>query len=145
MTRSKVIYEKKFPVTEIPTLEDIEEMDVDFGEETEHLTFEEIMHQIYKDMVYVLMPERKEKAEAFIRMAIEVSDLYELDIRIEHHLSHISATYYFDCGGNMKHLLDIIKMADDVAFFRPKEGHEIVMSLDFFTHIEYRNGRRIRP
>lgn len=143
--RSKVIYKKDFPKWEMPTMEEISKMNTTPTEETEHLTFEEIMQRIYKDMVYVLVPGREVKAKAFIRKAIEVSELYELDIKIEHHLSHISATYYFDCGGCMKHLIDIIKLADDVAFFRPKEGHDIIMSLDFFTHIEYRNCRQIRP
>lgn len=82
------------------------------------------MEGIYKDVVYILMPERVAKAES-IRKAIEVSELYEMDIKIERHISHISANYYFDCGGAMKHLIDIISEADEIAFFTPKEGHDI--------------------
>jgi len=145
MMKSKVIYEKKFPKMEIPTLEQIEEQNATESEEKERLTFEEIMQQIYKDLVYVLIPERAMKAEAFIRKAIAVSELYEMDIKIERHFSHVSANYYFDCGGAMKHLIDIIKEADEIAFFRPKEGCDIIMSLDFYTHAEYRNGRRVEP
>lgn len=143
--KSKVIYEKKFPKMEIPTLEQIEEQNAIENEEKERLTFEEIMQKIYKDMVYVLIPERAVKAEAFIRKAIAVSELYEMDIKIERHFSHVSVNYYFDCGGAMKYLIDIIKEADEIAFFRPKEGCDIIMSLDFYTHAEYRNGRRVEP
>ena len=96
-------------------------------------------------MIYVLVPERAAKAKAFIHQAIAVSELYEIDVKITHHLSHISATYYFDCGGGMKYLLDVAKMADDVSFFTNIRGHDIAVSLDFFTHLEYRNGRQVRP
>ena len=145
MTRNSTIYEKAFPKWEIPTEEEMKEIDI-AGEETEHLTFEQIMEKIYKDVVYVLMPERCEEAKAFIRKAIEVSELYEMDIKIEHNFSHISATYYFDYSGGMKDLTEIIGMADDIAFFGRKDHkYDIVMSLDFYTHAEYRRGRRVQP
>lgn len=142
--RSEVIYKKQFPKLEIPTLDSLTADDIS-ATEKEHISFEEIMRRIYKDMVYVLLPERQKKAKEFIETAIEVSELYEMDIEIKQHLSHISVSYYFDCGGGMKHLIDIISKADEIAFFRPKEGFDIIMSLDFYTHAEYRNGRRIEP
>lgn len=145
MTSSKTIYAKQFPKWEMPSEEEIRTINNSADSETEHLTFEQIIEKIYKDVVYVLMPERVERAEAFIRKAIAVSELYEIDIKIEQHFSHISANYYFDCGGDMKHLIDIIKEADEIAFFRPKEGCDIIMSLDFYTHAEYRNGRQVEP
>jgi len=145
MTKSSTIYEKQFPKWEMPTEEEMKEIDV-AGEETEHLTFEQILEKIYKDVVYVLMPERREEAKVFIRKAISVSELYEMDIKIEHHFSHISATYYFDYSGGMKYLTDVIGMADDIAFFGRKDHkYDIVMSLDFYTHAEYRRGRRVQP
>ncbi len=52
-------------------------------------------------------------AKTFIKTAIEISNDYELDIEIEEHLSHISATYYFDCGACMGFLRRIIEMSDD--------------------------------
>lgn len=79
--QSKTIYEKQYPKWEIPTEEEIKEMNEVEVEETEHLSFEQIMEKIYKDMIYVLMPERKEKAKAFILKAIAVSELYEMDIK----------------------------------------------------------------
>ena len=51
------------------------------------------MAEIYKDVIYVLMPERAEAADEFVRKAIEVSELYEMDIKIEKSTSQISATY----------------------------------------------------
>lgn len=142
----EVIYEKKFPKWEMPSDEELAEIKVDTDEPKEHLTFEQIIEKVYEGVEYVLMPERTEAANVFIRKAIEVSDLYEMDIKIEKRTSHISVTYYFDFGGGMKALTDIIGMADDLAFFgRKDKEYDIVMSLDFYTHTEYRNGRQVNP
>ena len=69
-----------------------------------------------------------------------------MDVKIEKRASHVSATYYFSYGAGTKHLTDIIGMADDLAFFgRRYKEYDIVMSLDFYTHTVYRNGRQINP
>ena len=73
----EVIYEKKFPKWEMPSDEELAENKVDTDEPKERLTFEQIMERIYKDVTYVPIPERAEKAKAFIRKAIEVSELYD--------------------------------------------------------------------
>ncbi len=149
MYRSKVIYEKTFPKEDLLELyKQVKEetlVEAEAEEETEHLSFDEMMKRIYKDMVYVKMPGRTEKAIAFMRKAIEISELYEIDIEIEEHLSHICVTYSFNCGAGMKHLTEIIGEADDLAFFTHIEGYDIVMCLDFYTHAEYRRGRQVNP
>ncbi len=137
------IYEKKFPKEEIPILEIPEEATA--STETEHLTFDEIMERISKDIVCVIMPGREEKAIAFMRKAVEISELYEIDIKIEEHLSHVRVTYCFNCGVGMKRMTDIIGAADDVAFFTHNKGYDIAMCLDFYTHAEYRRGRLVNP
>ena len=148
MMSSETIYEKKFPKLEMPSFEELDEVKIstDVDENKERLSFEQIMAEIYKDVIYVLMPERAEAADEFVRKAIEVSELYEMDIKIEKSTSQISVTYYFDFGGNMKHLTEIIGMADDIAFFGIKDmAYDIVMSLDFYTHATFRNGRQVNP
>jgi len=132
----------------MPSDEELDKIKVgsEVDEEAESLTFEQIMEKIYKDVVYVFMPERAEEANKFIRKVIEVSELYEMDIKIEKRPSHISATYYFDFGGGMKHLTDVVGMADDIAFFgRKDKAYDIVMSLDFYTHAVFRNGHQYEP
>lgn len=142
----EVIYEKKFPKWEMPSEEELAEIKVDNDEPKERLTFEQIMEKIYEGVEYVPMPERAKAANEFIRKAIEVSNLYEMDVKIEKRASHVSVTYYFSYGAGMKHLTDIIGMADDLAFFgRKDKEYDIVMSLDFYTHTVYRNGRQINP
>ncbi len=142
----EVIYEKKFPKWEMPSEEELEEMKVDNNNPKERLTFEQIIEKVYEGVECVPMPERAEAANEFIRKAIEVSNLYEMDVKIEKRTSHISATYYFNYGPGMKHLTDVIGMADDLAFFGRKDNaYDVVMSLDFYTHAVYRNGRQVNP
>ena len=139
---SEVIYEKKFPKQEMPHIESSMEEPKD---KKERLSFEEIINKIYKDVVYVLDPVREKRLQGFIDKAIEISELYELDIKINKHLSHVTVDYFFDGGGDLRYLLEVIKMADSIAFFPNNSGYALVVCLDFYTHFEYRNGRQINP
>ena len=139
---SEVIYEKKFPKQEKPHIDaPMEEP----NDKKERLSFEEIINKIYKDVVYVLDPVREKRLQGFIDKAIEISELYELDVKIYKHFSHVTVDYFFDGGGDMRYLLEVIKMADSIAFFPNNSGYALVVCLDFYTHFEYRNGRQINP
>ena len=99
----EIIYEKHFHKE---TIEELEKERIDlveaFGEDAKQApSFNEIMKMIYSNVTYLALPEREKMAQTFIETAIEISNDYELDIEIEEHLSHISATYYFDCGACM--------------------------------------------
>ena len=94
---------------------------------------------------YLVLPGREKEARHFIQKAIEISNDYELDIEIEEHLSHISATYYFDCGACMGFLKRIIEMSDDISFFDHIKGFDMVMSLDFYTKAVFKRDRLIQP
>lgn len=113
----EIIYEKHFHKE---TIEELEKERIDlveaFGEDAKQApSFNEIMKMIYSNVTYLALPEREKMAQTFIETAIEISNDYELDIEIEEHLSHISATYYFDCGACMGFLRRIIEMSDDIS------------------------------
>ena len=143
----EIIYEKHFYKE---TIEEIEKERIDFveafGEDAEQApSFDEIMKKIYSNVTYLVLPEREKMAKTFIETAIEISNDYELDIEIEEHLSHISATYYFDCGACMGFLKRIIEMSDDISFFDHIKGFDMVMSLDFYTKAVFKRDRLIQP
>jgi len=138
----EVIYEKKFAKPEIPSIEFSTEKPKD---KKERLSHEEIMNKLYKDVVYVWDPLREEKLQEFIDKAIEISELYKLDIKINKHFSHVTVDYFFNGGGDMKYLLEVIKMADNITFFPKNSGYDFVICLDYYTHIEYRKERQINP
>ena len=92
----EIVYEKKYP--RIDLMEEMEQIKREMANEPEEptSTFEEFMQKIQTNTTYVLIPERIKASEEFIQTAIEVSELYELDTRIERHFDHISVTYSFD-------------------------------------------------
>lgn len=64
----KILYEKKYPKRKI------DELPVAFerNDEARKQSFDDIMQELLQDTIYVLMPERKERAVRFIQTAIEV-------------------------------------------------------------------------
>lgn len=91
------------------------------------------------------IPEKIEKADEFIKLAIEVSELYELDTKISEKDSCIEVNYSFDCGGDMVFLLSVFRKADSISFFTGICGFDITVSLDYYTHAVYNKGRLVRP
>ncbi len=142
----KVIYEKQYPKISLNDLEEMLEADNDFPEEEEeHLTHEEIKRRLYAGVVYVSLPDRQNNVTTFVKLAIKLSVLYEMDIRIVEHMPTVSVTYYFDRGACFGFLKEIIAMSDDIAFLTNIKEHEIAMTLDYYTHAVYRHGKQFRP
>ncbi len=141
----EIIYEKKYP--RIDPMEEMKQIEMEMADEPEEPTpsFDEIMQKIQENTTYVLMPERIKASEDFIRTAIEVSELYELDTKIERHFDHISVDYSFNCCGGLRDINKVIGMADQSSFFKDILGWDITISLDFFTHAVVRNGRVVAP
>jgi len=141
----EIIYEKKYP--RIDPMEELKNCTQEIDDEPKGPipTFEEIMQKIQANTTYVLMPERIKDSEEFIRTAIEISKLYELDTRIERRFDHISVTYSFDCCGGLRYINQVFKMADQFSFFTNINGRDITISLDYFTHASVRNGRIVSP
>lgn len=143
----KVIYEKTYPQ------EDIDELHAAMSEEdaaqdeseNKRMTFDEILDEIYDGVEYEPLPEREKSAELFVKTAINISETYELDVKIVKHYSHISVDFCFNSSGCMGFLKHIIRFADDISFFANIKGYEIVMSIDHYTHAETRHGRRVHP
>lgn len=139
---TEVIYKKTFLEKSIDEIEFsmIEQKD----KSKKHMTFDEIINEIFREIAYVLLPERAKTAEAFVKTAIEISETYELDKIVKHH-SHISVNYYFNSTGCMGFLRKVIMFADDIEFFTNTKGYDIVMSIDHYTHAVIRDGKRIKP
>ena len=143
----EVIYEETYPREDIDELHAklSKEVDVQDRDEKKRMTFDEIMEEIYEGVEYELLPERAKSAEIFVELAKRISEIYELDVKIVKHYSHISVDFCFSSSGCMGFLKHIIRFADDISFFANIKGYEIVMSLDHYTHAETRHGRRIHP
>ena len=141
----EIVYEKKYP--RIDPMEEMKQIELEMADEPKEPTpsFEEIMQKIQENTAYVLMPQRIKASEDFIRAAIEVSEMYELDTKIDHLLDHISVDYSFNCCGGLRDINRVIGMADQTSFFKEIFGCDITISLDFFTHAVVRNGSVVAP
>lgn len=144
----EIIYEKKYP--QINLTEEMKRIEQKVAKEPKEPkepvpSIEELLQKLQANTTYVLMPERIKAGEKFIKTAIEVSELYQLDTRIERHFDHICVTYSFDCCGAMRNINRVFGMADQFAFFKDIHGFDITVSCDFFTHTAIRNGMVISP
>ena len=145
--QEEVIYEKTYPRESVAELHAAlsEEVDDQDREEKQRMTFDEIMEEIYEGVEYEPLPERAKSADIFVELAKRISEIYELDVKIVKHYSHISVDFCFSSSGCMGFLKHIIRFADDISFFTNIKGYDIVMSIDLYTHAETRHGRRIHP
>ena len=141
----EIIYEKNYPrIKPMEEQNQVERKATD-GSEQPVPTFDEIMQKIYANTAFVLLPARVKASGEFIRTAIEVSELYELDTKIERHFDHISVNYSFDCCAGLRTINRIFGMADQISFFKDIFGWDITVTLDFYTHAEIRNGMVVAP
>lgn len=146
-----VIYEKHY---QHPTLE--EEMK-ELGEYQKELekgpdckpepakTFNEFYQEMMENRTLILLPEKMEKVNKFIKLAIEASEINELDTKISEKDSHIEVNYYFDSAGDMAFLIPVFWLADSVSFFTGIYGFDITISLDYYTHAVFNKGRLLHP
>ncbi len=110
-----------------------------------NITFDELVNRITKDVTFVPLPERVESSKEFIRLAIEVSEIYEISVKIERSAASITVEYYFNCGGCWREINRVFGMADEIAFFTDTDGFDITVVLDYFTHAKVRRGKIIDP
>jgi len=137
---SRIIYEKTYP-KETPEEATYEPE----GRERPDISFEEFMRRGYENRFSIPIPNREHGAKAFIAAAKDMSALYQLDVKITEHIDHISADFYFNAGGGLGYMKEVLKLADEISFFSNVRGYDIVMSLDYYTHAVFVRGRQVHP
>ena len=137
---SHIIYEKEYP-KETPEEQTYEPE----GRRTPDISCEEYVRRGYENRFSISIPDRENGAKEFIAAAKDVSELYRLDVKITEHIDHISADFYFNAGGSMRYMKEVLNLADDISFFSDVDGYEIVMSLDYYTHAVFVGGRQVHP
>lgn len=139
----EIIYEKTYPKDDLnEILKDCEPPQPAVNTDESYERFLKLMNE---DFICVLLPSRQKRAMEFIKVAREISELYELDIKVTRHVSHIAVDYYFNSGFGLRYLRDIIKLADEISFSTHIQGCEINLSLEYFTHAVFHHGRMLRP
>ena len=80
------------------------------------LTFQEFYKNVMKDRTLILLPEKMERAKDFVKLAIKISELYELDTKISREDDRISVNYSFDDAGDMAFLIPVFRQEQDLFF-----------------------------
>jgi len=140
----EVVYSKKYTHTELFAIKTPATKARSSADE-EHRAFEKFHIKLLEPVDLTPIPGRDENAALFIHLAIEAAELYQLDTVITRHESRISVDYSFDCGGCMKYVLPVFKLADECSFFTGIFGREITVSLEYYTHYVCKNGKVIAP
>lgn len=147
----EVIYEKHYPHSSFEEkMSELEEYRKEQESQPDYQPipakpFKEFYREMVENRILVLLPDRIVQAEAFTRLAIEISEIYEFDTTIRKKDSHIEVNYSFDCGGELDYLIPIIGQADCISFFAGVNGFEVTISLDFYTHAVYDKERLLHP
>lgn len=137
---SRIIYEKKYPKeTPEEQTEGLEKQRIP------DISFEEFMRRGYENRFSTPIPNRVNGAQAFIAAVKNVSGIYQLDVKITEYIDHISADFYFNAGGSLCYIKEVLILADDISFFPGVNGYDILMSLDYYTHAVFVRGRQVYP
>ena len=122
-----VIYKKQYPDT-VP-----DEIKAEAADTSDMPSWEEFIQKARAKHLQKSSPERIARSKEFIDAAIEIAELYELDLEIVQKPTSISADFSFDSGASMGFLKELISMADDIHFFSQIRNREITMSIVFNT------------
>ena len=143
---SKLIYEKVYPKD--PVLEAIlkqQSADSFNDEQAQYPSFLSMMLCRELQTTYIPRPYRIRNRKRFIKAAIALSEFYKMDLTIMQSKGLITATFYFDIGAGMHNLNKVMGMADEFDFMTNIHGHDIGMSLNYYTHKIVRNGIVVSP
>lgn len=141
-----VIYEKHYPKWSARDQKKLQKSAHagNCGEGSER-SFSDVLQKLYGENTYLLLPERAPQAKAFVRTARELAEFYEVDVRITEHLERITVEFFFQYGGPMSFLKEIIRYADELTCSSGKEGYDVWVMLECYTHAVFYRGRRLRP
>jgi hypothetical protein len=94
---------------------------------------------------YTIIPERHSRSEEFIKEAIRISELYRMNARIVRHYEKISAHLAFDFGEDISHINRLFGMADRISISKDNGNRDVLVYLEFYTHVVVKSGMSIAP
>ena len=143
---STIIYERVFPKD--PVLEELEQQrsaDAFNAQQAQYPSFSDMMADVARNTAYIPRPYRIRCRKRFINAAIAFSDFYKIDLTVTQNPGMVSATFYFDPCAGIRDPNHIMGMADEFEFLTNIHGHEICMTLNYYTHKVTRRGIVISP
>lgn len=113
------------------------------GENTASNDLTDYVRKLLGDSVSIIIPERLEQKNYFIELSKEIAEAYLIDIIIKKYHNRVTATFSLDCEAGFSCLKPLICLADEITF---QIGiNSVLISLDYYTHATYHDGRRVFP
>lgn len=143
MDNGKIIYEKRFPkltMSDYNAMLEESEIELPAFQRQDSTTF---FQNLLKNIVRIVMPERIKTCAFFISMAKQVAEHNEVDTVITEYEDCFVAKFYIGNDNTSFGLKKLIEYSDTVNF-----GYEekcAVISVNYYTHAIYRNGKRVAP
>lgn len=141
----KLIYEKKYPRRDGMTDPLFQKAITEAKAEPNKRSSEEIYQAIYGDIQYISIPKRMDEAYDFINLAIDVSKLYELNVRIIRDDCSVRVDLSVDFSDSMSYINTLFGMADNISFEHDRDGRDICVILVFYTHVVVKHGVSMSP
>ena len=105
----------------------------------------EMIAALEEKTTYTPLPNRIKNREKFIQAAIELSEVYELDVDIVQQKGAVCATYLLDYVAAFRNINPLMTMGDEFFFSAHKNGLKISFSVTYYTHQQERNGYIMAP
>ncbi|MBQ7336883.1 MAG: hypothetical protein IJW40_00340 [Clostridia bacterium] len=137
-----IIYEKTYPEIHYGAPENIPD---DCPELPDEIFNIERLRKYCEEIIAVPVPTRIAKSETFIRTAIQLAEIYRIDVIIKRFNGHINVSYSFDNSLAMGQMIKLFRMAHDLGFHGGINGRDVTVDLDYYTHDLVQNGRVIFP
>lgn len=143
--REKLIYQCRYPRIDYKNCNELDMAEDEKDTDSKPLNANDFYKGIYATTQCTPIPKRVREGEEFIRLAIEISKLYQIDTRITQRESHIKILVAFDYGINMEYIGKLFGMADSISFYKDKSERDLAACLKFYTHVVVKNGLAIAP
>ena len=102
-----------------------------------------IYQKTIQNVVTVVIPERVQQKERFIHKAKEIGAWYWLHTVIREYMDKVTVPYTLENGVSYGSMHNLMVLADD--FYCQEEKNTVLLTLDYYTHATYHNGRKVFP
>ena len=130
---------KKFDKNTVP--EPLEEVKCPLPDDPEEFL------DMIKNIRYELVPARSKGAEQFTEQVMKFSAMFEYDFEIETKEHEVEAKLIIEVlslsGYCKQEFCKLLILADDVSMYENND-HKTVLTLTYYTHEAYMNGRKLR-
>lgn len=109
---------------------------------------EEFVHELFlknlKERVFLLRPERMDGQKQFVNKAIAISENCEIDLVVMEHVDRVTAEFTIWGIAGVTQMKEIFQMADEIWFSCGLKDDEARITLEYFTHAVYHDGKQVR-